>query len=644
MRSTGIASLVRRSTAARFVAAASVALSAAFPCGAGVVGSDSYWITLATTPGAWTDNVNWNPIAPTTARNAFIQNGIGATANLGASAVAKTLTVNGNATLRSGTLALASNAGGLSMNQGGGTRLTLAASTSLGDVRLTTPSATIGLTNTANGVDVGGYLETNVVDLVASGSATARLTVSGDLTIGNDGSGNAVQGNPDGTSGAAIISAGTIRVSVAASAGAADYNWIGTYGANDTLAADELLIGDAGDQGAAENFGGTWTVTDTVIGAQAGSNSNYLTVADGGTMTNDGLMIVGLRGSSNALSIDGIGSLFDMSDSSDDLVIGSLAGATGNTVSVNYGAIVVDKEIIVGDEGSSNLLEIGNTDTGSVTAGGLEVGRKSDANGVFLDNGSTATLHGSVTVGKDGADNAFRIWRGSVVTLTEAGDDFTIGYESNADSDGNLLEVRHAGSKLVMHQADAELWIFGVRSGGGTGNMALVRDGGTLEVDMVMVASGGTLAGDASVVGTVNVAGGGVIAPGDGTAGSLGTLSVTGDVDFSPSAGGPGLLEIDIDGLLCDMLSVSGDLDIAGATLDLNFIGPPSGMAYLIADYGTLTGTFGSVVDLPAGWYVDYRFGGMNKIAVVPEPSAIVLAGLGLAGVAAWRLRRRRPA
>ncbi len=643
MRSTGIAPTVRLFTLARFVAAAGVAFSAALPSRAAVVGSDSFWITPATSPGAWTDNVNWNPVAPTAARNAFIQNGIGATANLGAAA-AKTLSVSGNATLRSGTLTLDANAGGLSMNQGAGTTLTLAAGTSLGNVRLTTPSATIGLTNTANGVDAGGYLETNVVDLVSSGTATARLTVAGDLTIGNDGSGNAVQGNPDGTSGAAIISAGTIRVSVAASAGAADYNWIGTYGAADTLAATTLRIGEAGDKGGAENFGGTWTVTDTILGDQAGSNANYLTVADGGTITNDGEMIVGLRGSSNALSIDGIGSLFDMSNSSDEFVIGSLAGATGNAVSVNYGALVVDKEIVVGDAGSSNLLEIGNTDTGSVTAGGLEVGRNADANGVFLDNGSTATLNGSVTVGKDGADNTFRIWRGSVVTLTQSGDDFTIGYESNADSDGNLLDVRHAGSKLVMQQANSALWIHGVTAGGGTGNMALVRDGGTLEVDMVIVASGGTLAGDSSVVGTVSVATGGVIAPGDGTAGSLGTLSVTGDADFSPVVGGPGLLEIDIDGLLCDMLSVSGDLDIAGATLDLNFIGPPSGMAYLIADYGTLTGTFGSVVDLPAGWYVDYRFGGMNKIAVVPEPSAIVLAGLGLAGVAAWRLRRRRRA
>ena len=646
MRPAGIVSMVRRSLAARVVAAASLTLSSGLPSRAAVVGSDSLWVTLPTTPGNWTDNVNWNPIAPTTARDAIIQNGVGATANLGATAVARTLSVNGHATLRSGTLRLDANAGGLTMNRGAGTTLTLAASTALGNVLLTTPTATIGVTDTANGVDVGGYLETNVVNLAPSGSTTARLTVAGNLTIGNDGSGNAVQGSPDGTSGsaAAIISAGSIRVSVAATAGAADYNWIGTYGANDTLTASTLKVGVAGDTGAAENFGGSWTLSDTVIGQQAGATGNSVTVAAGGTIANDGEMFVGLGGSSNTLSIDGGGSVFDMSDSSDDLVIGSLAGATGNRVSVNDGSLVVDKAIIVGDEGSSNVLEIGTTAPGHVTAGGIEVGRDAETNAVLLDGGSTATLHGGVTLGEKGADNSFRIWNGSVMTLTESGDDFTIGYDGVPESDGNLLDVRHAGSKLVMQQPDSALWIFGVTGAGGTGNMALVRDGGTLEVDMVMVQAGGTLAGNASVVGTVSVAAGGVVAPGDGTDGSIGTLDVIGDADFSPMVGGPGLLEIDIDGILCDFLSVTGNLDVSGATLDLNFIGPAYRFGHVIAEYGTLDGTFGHVVDLPDGWYVDYNLGGHNRIALVPEPSAIVLVGVGLAGLVALRFRRRRPA
>lgn len=643
MRSTGTAPTVRRFTVARLVAAAGVALSAAAPARAGIVGGDSYWITLPTTAGNWTDNVNWNPIAPTTARNAFIQNGIGATANLGPTAAAKTLFVNGDATLRSGTLALDSSAGNLWMNEGAGTTLTLAASTALGNVRLTTPTATVGASDTANGVDVGGYLETNVVNLDTSGTGTSTLAVAGDLNIGNDGSGNAVQGSPNGTSGssAAIISAGSIKVSIAATAGAADYNWIGTYGANDTLAATNLQIGYAGDKGGAENQSGSWTVTNTIIGDQASSNDNYVSVSLGGTITNNGQMVLGLGGSGNRLFIEGAS--FDMSASTNDLVIGSLAGATGNGIGMDGGSLVVGERIVVGDAGASNFVEL--YDGSSVTSAGIDVGRNSAGNVFVLQRNSTTTVNGTVRVGDNGSNNRFLIRRGNVVTLAQPDKDFTIGYGSYTASNDNTLEISGVGSKLVMHQANSALWVSGVAGvGGGTGNMALVRDGGTLEVDMVIVASGGTLAGDSSVVGTVSVATGGVIAPGDGTAGSLGTLSVTGDADFSPLVGGPGLLEIDIDGLLCDMLSVSGDLDIAGATLDLNFIGPPSGMAYLIADYGTLTGTFGSVVDLPAGWYVDYTFGGMNKIAVVPEPSAIVLAGLGLAGVAAWRLRRRRRA
>ncbi|MFM7077082.1 MAG: hypothetical protein ACKO3G_13590, partial [Planctomycetaceae bacterium] len=549
MRRSVIASVFLRSNALCVMASACLAFGATAPARAGIPGGDSTWITPLATPGNWADNVNWNPIAPTTARNALIQTGVGATANLGATAAAKTLFVDGNATLRSGTLTLDATAGNLWMNHGARTILTLDASAVHGSVVVTTPTATIGASDTANGVDVGGYLETNVVNLATDGAGTATLTVVGDLNIGNDGSGNAVQGSPNGTSGtsAAVISAGSIKVSIAATAGAVDYNWIGTYGANDTLTATNLQVGIAGDKGGAENFGGTWTVTNTIIGDQAGSDGNYLTLREG-TITNNGQMVVGLGGSNNVLNVgDDVSGTFDMSASTSDLVIGSLAGATGNGVSVNYGDLRVAKRIVVGDAGAMNYLEVGSIDSGSVTSGGIDVGRTSDGNTVSFDNGSTATIQGSVRLGDNGSNNSMFLRYNSVVTLTEPNKDFTIGYGSSVSSSGNRLDIRHAGSKLVMHAANSALWISGATGGGGgTGNIAIVRDGGVLEVDNVIVASGGTLAGNASIVGTVSVATGGMIAPGDGTAGSLGTLSVTGNVDFSPAVGGLGLLEIDI--------------------------------------------------------------------------------------------------
>ena len=87
---------------------------------------------------------------------------------------------------------------------------------------------------------------------------------------------------------------------------------------------------------------------------------------------------------------------------------------------------------------------------------------------------------------------------------------------------------------------------------------------------------------------------------------------------------------------------LSGDLDISLAAVDFADIstGPVglSGIAYIFATYGTLTGSqFASVVDLPAGYTLDYAYGG-NNIALVPEPTAALLGALGLLGL----LRRRR--
>ena len=143
-----------------------------------------------------------------------------------------------------------------------------------------------------------------------------------------------------------------------------------------------------------------------------------------------------------------------------------------------------------------------------------------------------------------------------------------------------------------------------------------------------------TLNGNGLVDGNMTAAG--HIAPGN----SIGTLSVTGNMTIS------GTLDVEYDDSLAgqkiDLLAVSGDLDISLAAVDFADIstGPVglSGIAYIFATYGTLTGSqFASVVDLPTGYTIDYAYSG-NNIALIPEPTAALLGALGLLGL----LRRRR--
>lgn len=164
------------------------------------------------------------------------------------------------------------------------------------------------------------------------------------------------------------------------------------------------------------------------------------------------------------------------------------------------------------------------------------------------------------------------------------------------------------------------------------------------------VQSGATLGGTGSIATGVTVNAGGFLAPGASIE-SLDVASVTG--------AGSLLIEYDGDEISpIDLLNVSGNLNASNLILDFNNIDgfltalPVDGGgfgtgAYIFAKYGTLTGTFASVTDLPAGYYVNYAYNdgiSSNNIAIVPEPASFVLAGLGIAGLTMLRKRRTKSA
>ncbi len=172
-------------------------------------------------------------------------------------------------------------------------------------------------------------------------------------------------------------------------------------------------------------------------------------------------------------------------------------------------------------------------------------------------------------------------------------------------------------------------------SSGGQWNLAFGAGTGTGAAN-VNVDAGASVGGSGVIGGSLLADG--VVAPGN----SVGVLSVLGnstvnagfDVEFDGAAAGS-----------IDLLAVSGDLTLgANSILDFAAVGMPADdPSYVFATYGgTLTGTFGSILDLPSGYTVDYAFGG-NSIALVqqavPEPAALCLMAVTLAPLA---LRRRK--
>jgi autotransporter-associated beta strand protein len=156
----------------------------------------------------------------------------------------------------------------------------------------------------------------------------------------------------------------------------------------------------------------------------------------------------------------------------------------------------------------------------------------------------------------------------------------------------------------------------GIQALGGTSTytgLTLVGEGrllvnGTISSSSVSVSGTGVLGGTGTVTGNVAVGLGGTVAPGAST----GTLT-------AGSCSIEGALEIELDGTSADRLTVTGELDIANATLVVAT--PGSGAtetAYIIASYGTLVGTeFLTVSGLPDGYSINYHYQNSNQIALV---------------------------
>ena len=151
----------------------------------------------------------------------------------------------------------------------------------------------------------------------------------------------------------------------------------------------------------------------------------------------------------------------------------------------------------------------------------------------------------------------------------------------------------------------------------------------------------GTLGGTGSIAGNLLVGATGTVAPGA----SIESFGISGNADID------GTFVVEFDGAgagSIDLLDVTGLLDIAAATVDFNQLGATlDDAAYLFASYGTLAGPFASVIDLPAGYTIDYAFNDgidSNNIALVAVPEPTAAAALAVAGLGLLARRRRRTA
>ena len=608
--------------------AAPLAVAASlFAAGSAAQADDSYWNSGTAAGNFWSTGTNWSNGVPTSTTNALTTSS-GASIILGSGAQAKTLFVEGplggESQLTAGDLTLSDQLWiNVDTGTAGGTILRLYDGGSA-PVSVTANNATLGADPGKQG---------NII-LDSQSGGNVSLNVANTLNIGYDGSGSYVYSYPfiPTTSGSVSITAGTIQVSGLSTAGQSDYNYIGTYNSNHSVTATNLNIGIAGDQGGAENYGGSWNIGNTAIGGLATSGSNYLTVTDSGTFTNTGAFTVGVNGSNNSVYVgyaDGYGTTNGtlLLTGSNDLVIGSGITADNNQVSVTLASsLSANGNIVVGIDGTNGTFELRNGST--ATSGGVRLGVNAGADGnqFHVYGGSNFSTNGTVRVGDKGSNSFFNIASGGTATLTGAGKNFYVGYDKSAQ--GNFVFVSDAGSTLSVKATGADV-VVSANVTGTTGDSSLnvlaVADGGVVDANRVLVGNGGQIWGfDGTIKGDTLVGAGGTIAPGVSELGlPLGSLSFLGNVDLSQNGGGTFAVDLGASGT-SDFIDVSGTFSIANATLDVTVGVPDTGLAYIIAHYGTLFGSFATVNGLPgASWHVDYNYLGLNEIAIVSDAVSV---------------------
>jgi len=431
----------------------------------------------------------------------------------------------------------------------------------------------------------------------------------------------------------------------------------------------EMRIGEGGT-GTLNQTGGTVSVGGVTHVGYGGNNASTqigtLRVS-GGTFTSEGDLELGYAGGSSAqanVTVDG-GTL-NVGTTTKRWLIVSRYDTVSSTLTVSSGNLNLnagtDLRFSIGGNSGTNTVTLNG---GAITsysgnqtgdgAGVVDLAQGSGvANNTFNLDGGTLAIRAVIT-NNDTATATFNFNGG---TLKATGDDANFVNLGGANQRANVLEggaVMDSNGYNVtvvqplLHGGTAATDGGLVKSGTGTLTLSNTNTytGPTMVAAGVLAVNGSvtsdvTVATDAtlqgigavgSVTGTSTVYG--RVAPGN----SIGTLTVNGSMAIS------GTFDVEYDDTLTqpiDLLNVSGTLDITSAAVDFADISSGSiglsGMAYVFATYGTLSGSqFASVVDLPSGYTIDYAYGG-NNIALVPEPTAALLAGLGLLGL----LRRRR--
>ncbi len=547
------------------------------------------WQT-STTPGTAA------PIAWTNGETATFQtsstNTVTVSGTVIAEGIAQTNSGGTGTTISGGTIQLG--ASGLSNSTNGSQTLTINSAINLATTattfhadnstsRFITLGGSVGEINTGSAITKTGA---GVLTLNAVNTYTGITNISlGVIRVGVDNAINSASvvnftGNTSGTK----LEVRASTVTIAGLAGASNNLAVDTGSAvsSNTLIIDTPVSTSYTYGGALNNGSGTLNLVKNGLGTQTITKGNTNNTFSGTISVNNGVLAFGSTSSfgTGAVTINTLGTLAYNAGLSQTQLNRVTAGSAGTI------ALGADSNATLSFVGRDSLY-LGSTGTFNYTASAANF--TPGANGYLLGGGG-----GTLTIGT-----------------------------------ANML----TGSRALTVRGNVTLSTNQNYTGTTTVSSGTLLINGSLGNTTTTV-NAGTLGGTGTIGGAVTIDSGAFLAPGASIE-SLGVASA--DIN--------GSLVIEYDGAgagTIDLLAVTGLLDIAGSTVDFNLFGTAlDDPYYIFATYGSLTGTFGTVTDLPTGYGIQYAHLG-NNIALVAIPESNVAALIGGFGVIALLRRKRR--